>query len=332
MSPQVDCFSSGSIGPQLGNLNHTSPQANQGISSFGPRVPERFDWQHNSLSSPLPPQMGFDPDRNRDQFPVEHHHHQRPIDRSLSSSIAPFNHWLHSGNQPGPPLPGASTLLPAFREGLARVPAPQPSLSHQSSVGHCTVHPLPLRPTGFSPIPPSNTQTINHLPIYSAPAGVIRNLSLSPPDHSSWQLPIPLAGVVAPPHFTAAQASLGTNRPADSGSASLSYPIQNGRAHPLPQATDQSIQPLQMQLPPRRQAPPLAIILPKQINTNRTPLRLNNHSLDLLLPGTIPSGCSIHHPRDRIAKRSADTTSDNGFANTGRKGQAYFAPGHPSPL
>ncbi|OAV85720.1 hypothetical protein PTTG_08106, partial [Puccinia triticina 1-1 BBBD Race 1] len=74
-----------------------------------------------------------------------------------------------------------------------------------------------------------------------------------------------------------------------------------------------------MQLPPRRQAPPLAIILPKQINTNRTPLRLNNHSLDLLLPGTIPSGCSIHHPRDQIAKRSADTASDNVFADTGRK-------------
>ena len=284
MSPHVDCFSSGPIGPQLANSNNTHPQQNvsllsypcqlachrhltqqrtdktfsrclsslqQEISSFAPRVPQRFDRQHDRQSSPLPSQIGFDLHRNRVRSAAEHHHHQLTIDHSLSSSIASFNPWLHSSNQLGHPPPGASTPLPAFPDGLAGVPALLPSLSDQSSVAHCTFHPLPLRPTGLPPIPPSNTQTINRMSVYSAPAGVIRNSSPSPPDHSSSRLFVSSAGMVAPPNLPVAQASLSTNWPADSGLASLSNPIQNGRAHPLPQATNQSIAPSRMQLPRR---------------------------------------------------------------------------------
>ncbi|WAQ92798.1 hypothetical protein PtA15_17A280 [Puccinia triticina] len=57
----------------------------------------------------------------------------------------------------------------------------------------------------------------------------------------------------------------------------------------------------------------------KQPYTNSTPLRLPNSSLDLSIPGTIPSGCGAHHPRNPAHKRTTDTENADDLQDAGRK-------------
>ncbi|OAV87367.1 hypothetical protein PTTG_29456 [Puccinia triticina 1-1 BBBD Race 1] len=57
----------------------------------------------------------------------------------------------------------------------------------------------------------------------------------------------------------------------------------------------------------------------KQPYTHSTPLHLPNSSLDLSLPGTIPSGCGAHHPQNPAHKQTIDTENADDLQDAGQK-------------
>ncbi|WAR58849.1 hypothetical protein PtB15_10B188 [Puccinia triticina] len=292
-------------------MNHRHPQQSHGIVSFPRPLPAQVN-SHDSQCAHLPLQMGFNL-HNRDPFPVEHHPHELSNNRHRTSLMPSAYHHHHASNQTGPPAHARKPLPPYSGYGLA--PILSSRSHHRQLLPQREIHPLPLRPNSSQPIPSSNTQPIDWMNLNSTQAGVIRNSCPSLLDHSGWPSSPYLAARVAPAQLPVTQGTVSTPPFPAFGSAELSHSTQNHRQHQQhlsQQATHQLIAPLPIQIQHRSssvQDYPLALICPKGTNTNLAPLRIPTTSLDLSLPGTIPSGCGSYHPQDPILKRSANTVN-----------------------
>ncbi|WAQ82311.1 hypothetical protein PtA15_2A628 [Puccinia triticina] len=146
------------------------------------------------------------------------------------------------------------------------------------------------------------------------------NQQQQPPFHD----PISGGANIALPHWPVGQSSVARplhplpNRPLAAMSNAMRQFQSPNSLHPQNRSSSQSISGIphkssnvcgQPSAPPGR----------KQPYTNSTPLHLPNSLLDLSLPGTIPSGCGAHHPRNPAHKQTTDTENADDLQDAGRK-------------